>query len=82
MTRQGDPGVPLSAVQLRILTWTAEGLSAPDIATTHHYSQDTVKSHLVRIYRQLGARNAAHAVHLAHGLGLLGGADGTTERAA
>lgn len=72
MTRQGDPGVPLSAVQLRILTWTAEGLSAPDIATTHHYSQDTVKSHLVRIYRQLGARNAAHAVHLAHQRGLLG----------
>lgn len=70
--RQGDPGAPLSAVQLRILAWTADGLTAPEIAAKHHYTSGTVRKHLMRIYAQLGASNAAHAVHLAHQRGLLG----------
>jgi DNA-binding CsgD family transcriptional regulator len=31
----------------------------------------TVASHMARIYRALGARNAAHAVALAHGSGVI-----------
>lgn len=72
MTRQGTLGVPLSAVQLRILTWTAEGKTAAEIAAEHHYALDTVKGHLYRTRRQLGARNGAHAIHIAHQRGLLG----------
>jgi len=82
MTRPGTPGAPLGAEQQQLLSWTADGKTARQIATMRCCSEYTVRWHLTRIYRQLGARNAAHAVHLAHGLGLLGGADGTTERAA
>jgi DNA-binding CsgD family transcriptional regulator len=57
-----------------VLAWIADGKCAADIAREQYYSVDTVKAHLQRIYRKLGASNAAHAVHLAHRAGMLGAA--------
>lgn len=70
-TRMPDLGTPLTASELRILAWTVNGMSAPEIARDYHYSVHTVSSHLARIYAKLGARNAAHATYIACRQGLL-----------
>ena len=57
----------------RVLELLADGRTAADIGRELFLSLDAVKSRQRRIYRDLGATNAAHAVHLAHQRGLLGG---------
>ncbi|OKI16565.1 LuxR C-terminal-related transcriptional regulator [Streptomyces sp. CB03911] len=62
----------LTARQLQILTRVAEGDSNPQIAKRYDLALGTVATHLVKIRARLGARDRAHAVHLAHEAGLLG----------
>lgn len=64
-------GTPPTVTQVRILSWLADGLTVPEIAETHHYSQWTIKTHMYRVHKQLGSRTAAQAVAIAYAKGLL-----------
>jgi ParB/RepB/Spo0J family partition protein len=55
----------------QIIRLLADGAAVNDIAATLSVSPTTAKTHMQELYRQLGARNAAHAVHLAYQQGLL-----------
>jgi DNA-binding NarL/FixJ family response regulator len=61
----------LTPRQQEILSLVASGLSRDEIAAEMHLATVTVKFHLTNLYRELGARNAAHAVALAMEQGLL-----------
>ncbi|MBM0235918.1 ParB/RepB/Spo0J family partition protein [Micromonospora sp. ATA32] len=60
----------------QVVALLADGASLDDVAAALHISPSTAKTHLQDLYRQLGARNAAHAVHLAYQQGLLRAAAG------
>lgn len=70
-TRPG-PG-ELTTRERQVLSAIAEGLPNGEIARRLFLSEDTVKTHAQKIYRKIGARDRASAVHRAHLLGLLGG---------
>ena len=55
---------PLSARQMEVLRWMAEGLTDERIAEQLNLSRKTVVTHVQAVYRNLGARNRAHAVAL------------------
>lgn len=57
--------------QSQVMALLADGATLDDIAAALHISPTTAKTHLQDLYRRLGARNAAHAVHLAYQQGLL-----------
>ena len=57
--------------QVRILVMVADGMSNPEIGNVLFLSEDTIKTHLRHMMRNLGARSRAHLVHLAHVLGVL-----------
>jgi DNA-binding NarL/FixJ family response regulator len=61
----------LSERQQQILTLMAQGATNRAIAEVLGLSVDTVKHHTSLIYRRLGARNRAAAVHHGQRLGLL-----------
>lgn len=56
----------LTRRQLEILAFVAEGWESPQIGKWFFVSEDTIKTHLRRAFRAIGARNRAHAVHLLH----------------
>ncbi|WP_405019578.1 helix-turn-helix transcriptional regulator [Kitasatospora sp. NBC_00070] len=58
-------GQPLTQPEITILRYVANGLSNAAIGRATFISEDTVKSHLQRAFRKLGATNRAHAVGLA-----------------
>jgi DNA-binding NarL/FixJ family response regulator len=65
--RQETRAVPvghdlLSEREREVLTQLAAGRSNRDIAAALHLSPDTVKTHVARILRKLGASNRAEAV--------------------
>jgi DNA-binding CsgD family transcriptional regulator len=51
-----------SARQIEILRLVAQGLSNPEIAKKLFVSTYTVKTHLRKLYKATGAKNAPHAV--------------------
>jgi ParB/RepB/Spo0J family partition protein len=55
----------------QIAALLADGASVEDIAGRLHVSVSTVKTYMQELYQRLGARNAAHAVHLAYQQGML-----------
>jgi DNA-binding CsgD family transcriptional regulator len=57
--------------ELEILELIAEGLSTREIAGRVFVSENTVKTHLSRVYDKLGARRRTQAVQLGKGLGLI-----------
>lgn len=57
--------------RVEVVALLADGASVDDVAASLHVSPSTAKTHMQDLYRQLGARNAAHAVHLAYQQGLL-----------
>lgn len=59
--------------ELQCLERAANGMSNPQIAASLWLSEDTVKTHMRRLYRKLGANDRAHATKLAIDNGLLGG---------
>jgi DNA-binding CsgD family transcriptional regulator len=61
----------LSCREIEVLTLIAAGGTKYEIARRLGIAPRTVASHMSRIYRALGARNAAHAVALAHGSGAI-----------
>lgn len=63
--------VRLSERQLQILRLVAEGMTRPEIASRVYLAPSTVGYYQCQMLEALGARNAAHAVHQAHLLGLL-----------
>lgn len=60
-----SPDARLSRPELDILRLAANGLDNRAIAQRLHLSYWTVKTHLSRVYRKLGAYDRAHAVSLA-----------------
>jgi DNA-binding NarL/FixJ family response regulator len=61
----------LSAREVQVLALAADGLSNPEIARELGLSALTVKSHLARMTRRLGARDRAHLVLLALRAGVI-----------
>lgn len=60
-----EPNTPLPGVELHILSMIAQGLTNPQIAAAIRLHEETVKIHVRRLLRRLGATNRAHAVALA-----------------
>lgn len=50
----GDPLTLLTAAELRVAEYVAQGMANPAIAEALHLSRHTVESHLKRIYTKLG----------------------------
>lgn len=65
----------LSERQLQVLRYVSHGYSNQEIARHAFMSEDTVKTHLRRVFETLGAFDRAHAVGLGFEAGLLTGAD-------
>lgn len=62
----------LTARELAVLRYVAEGLNNKEIGTRLKRSEHTVEHHLTKVYRKLGVRNRTEAVMRAQALGLLG----------
>lgn len=65
------PQRPLTEKQQWLIALFAEGLTYGQIAARYSQSEDGLKVRVTRIRRNVGARNCAHLVHLAHIHGLL-----------
>ncbi|MEU3455622.1 ParB/RepB/Spo0J family partition protein [Micromonospora sp. NPDC006766] len=63
--------MPMAGRRGQIIALLADGASAEGISTALGISLSTAKTHIQSLYQHLGARNAAHAVHLAYEKGLL-----------
>jgi DNA-binding NarL/FixJ family response regulator len=61
----------LSDRELEVLALIASGASNPEIATTLHLSERTVKGHVGSIFAKLGARDRAAAIIVAFDAGLV-----------
>lgn len=66
-----DSAAKISAREIEVLRLVAEGNSNREIAGALFISEVTVKSHLTRILRKLGARSRTHAVARARELRLI-----------
>lgn len=55
----------------QVLRGLAAGMTNEQIAAELFLSADTVKTHLRRAYKRIGARDRAHAVHLGYQFGVL-----------
>lgn len=63
--RMADDRSSLSVREMHILEALADGLSNKMIAKSLSITEETVKSHLKKIYEKLGAADRAHAVAIA-----------------
>jgi two-component system, NarL family, nitrate/nitrite response regulator NarL len=61
----------LTAVEIRILNLTSEGLRNKEIASAIGVTEVTIKMHMRSICQKLGARNRAHSVMLAKERGII-----------
>lgn len=64
-------GGQVSPRELQCLRLIAAGNSNRDIGQVLYLSEFTVKTHIGRLYRRLGARDRAHCVALGYERGLL-----------
>ncbi len=64
-------GVRLSPRERDVLDLIGAGSTNREIARALHLSPHTIKEHTSTLYRKLGVRNRAQAVHRAQRLGLL-----------
>lgn len=70
--RPPQPGATqLSDREAQVLTGLTEGKHNAEIGRDLCLSEDTVKTHMKRLYRKLGARDRAHAVAIAFRTGLI-----------
>jgi DNA-binding CsgD family transcriptional regulator len=60
-----EPRLPLSARERLVLTELALGRSTEEMAATIYLSRHTIRSHIKRAMRKLGARTRAQAVAIA-----------------
>lgn len=63
----------MTRLQSQVLARVACGYTNRMIGEDLYITEDTVKHHIKRILRNLGAHDRAHAVHLAWWHGLIGG---------
>ena len=64
-TRPGEPlTIVVTSRQADVLTGLCHGLSNREIARKLTIAEDSVKTHLKRLYASLGARDRCHAVAL------------------
>jgi DNA-binding NarL/FixJ family response regulator len=63
---------PLGRREREVLTLIGSGLTNREIAERLELGEETVKTHLERVYAKLGVSRRAEAVAAAHRLGLLG----------
>lgn len=75
LPRTPAKGRSLTRRQREVLELLAAGLTAKEIARRLYVTEQTVKTILRAVYRKLGARNAAAAVHRAWQIGYLAAAD-------
>lgn len=66
-----DDPKALTVMERLILAYMADGLTYGQIASQEYVSRHTVKSHVCRIYKKLGASNGPHAVKIAFTSGIL-----------
>lgn len=66
-----EPGSEPSARELEVLRLAAEGLSDAEIGAKLFLSPHTVRTHMRRIFRRLGASTRAEATSLGYERGLL-----------
>jgi DNA-binding CsgD family transcriptional regulator len=64
-------GHGLSPREREVLALASRGLSNADVSRALDLSIETVKSHMRRVLRKLGARNRCHAVALGYETGVL-----------
>jgi LuxR family maltose regulon positive regulatory protein len=62
---------PLTERELEVLRLLAAGRSNADMAAELFVEQSTVKTHLIHLYRKLGAHSRTQTVARARALGLL-----------
>lgn len=83
LSREGSPGtaadehdgeLPVTEREVEILRWVREGKSNQEIGNELGISPLTVKNHVQKILRKLGASNRAQAVSIAISSGLLANA--------
>lgn len=67
---EAKPGDRLSPREVEVLRGVADGCTNREIGLRLQVTEDTVKTHMRRIFAKLGARDRAHAVRL----GMDGGA--------
>lgn len=68
---ESSVGGPLSAREIEVLRLAADGLTDAQVAERLYLSRKTVGHHLSAVYRKLGVRGRAAAVHKADELGLI-----------
>jgi two-component system nitrate/nitrite response regulator NarL len=61
----------LTRRQVSVLQLVADGYSGPQVAEALCLAPNTVKTHLSRIYKAMGATGQAHAVAIALRAGLI-----------
>ncbi|GAA4554240.1 response regulator transcription factor [Amycolatopsis samaneae] len=61
----------LTARETQVLRLAAAGMTNARIGAQLRISEKSVKSHLSRIFRRLGAKNRANAVHIAYDQGII-----------
>lgn len=66
-----EPQIQLSARERQVLAFLATGATNREIGSRLLLAPDTVKNHVSRTYRKLGARNRIEAVNRGRDLGLL-----------
>ncbi|WP_433324475.1 response regulator transcription factor [Spirillospora sp. CA-294931] len=70
-TELGAAQNPLTDRELEVLALASQGASAAQIAETLVLTIGTVRNHLSRINRKVGARNRVHAIRIAENAGWL-----------
>ena len=68
----GGPVPSLNKRELLIIRMISQGCTYRQIGNRIGLGEDSVKPAVSRLLRKMCADNSAHAVHLAHGYGLLG----------
>lgn len=71
VTRMRQPDQTLTAREIQLLQFLAEGLSNKEIGTRLYISEATVKTHLVHIFQKLGVDTRTAAVTTAIDQGLI-----------
>lgn len=66
-----SPSMVLPARQVQIIVLVAQGFSNEEVGRLLHIHLDTVKTHLRRLYRAVGAKDRAHAVAILLRAGVL-----------
>jgi len=70
-TQRFADGTQLTTRELQMLDQISNGQTNDEIAATLGLALDTVKTHMRRLYRKLGARDRPNAVALAYQRGIL-----------